>query len=415
MKRYIAFILLAALVLCQSACAAKVEASSATLLTPVASLEKPEPQALSDGFYAHQNKFAWNLFSSAIAEDKGKNVLISPLSVQLALCMTANGADGATLEQMQALLCQGALSSANGELASYLSQLPTDEKAKLHIANSIWYRGGQAPINVYDDFLNICAGYYNAQAYQAPFNRQTVDDINGWVSQHTDGMIPKLVDDLDPSTAMVLLNALCFDAKWQSIYMDSDMVEDDFHALSGQKQKAEYMKSSEYSFLELPGATGFTKNYASGGYKFAALLPNEGVDIYDFIASVSAEDLAAVLAAPQSIKVQVWLPKFTCEYDLNMNELLCGLGMSDAFDPGMADFSKMSNAGLYISEVLHKTYIQVDENGTKASAATAIVMPECAPPAPQDYRTVKLDRPFVYMILDANDLPLFIGVVAELG
>lgn len=415
MKRYIAFILLAALVLCQSACAAKVEASSATLLTPVASLEKPEPQALSDGFYAHQNKFAWNLFSSAIAEDKGKNVLISPLSVQLALCMTANGADGATLEQMQALLCQGALSSANGELASYLSQLPTDEKAKLHIANSIWYRGGQAPIKVYDDFLNICAGYYDAQAYQAPFNRQTVDDINGWVSQHTDGMIPKLVSDLDPSTAMVLLNALCFDAKWQSIYMDSDMVEDDFHALSGQKQKAEYMQSSEYSFLELQGATGFTKNYASGGYKFAALLPNEGVDIYDFIASVSAEELAAVLALPQSIQVQAWLPKFSCEYDLNMNELLCGMGMPIAFDPDLADFSKMSDTPLYISEVRHKTYIQVDENGTKAAAATSVIMDECAAMPPEDFRTVKLDRPFVYMILDANDLPLFIGVVTELG
>ncbi|MBQ6889497.1 MAG: serpin family protein [Oscillospiraceae bacterium] len=414
MKRYIAFILLAALVLCLSACAAKVEASSATLLTPVASLEKPEPQALSSGFYAHQNKFAWQLFSSAIAEDKGKNVLISPLSVQLALCMTANGADGATLEQMQALLCQGELSSANGELASYLSQLPTDDKAKLHIANSIWYRGGQAPIKVYDDFLNICAGYYNAQAYQAPFNRQTVDDINGWVSQHTDGMIPTLVDDLDPSTAMVLLNALCFDAKWQSIFTVAS-VDDDFTAFSGQKQSAEYMFSNEYSFLELPNATGFTKNYASGGYKFAALLPNEGVDIYDFIASVSAEDLSAALAAPQSIQVRVWLPKFTCEYDLNMNELLCGLGMSDAFDAGMADFSKMSDAGLYISEVLHKTYIQVDENGTKASAATAIVMPECSAYGPQEFRTVKLDRPFVYMILDANDLPLFIGVVTELG
>lgn len=415
MKRYIAFILLVALVLCQSACGAKVEASSATLLTPVASLEKPEPQALSEGFYAHQNKFAWQLFSAAIEEDKGKNVLISPLSVQLALCMTANGADGATLEQMQALLCQGDLSSANEELASYLSQLPTDKKAKLHIANSIWYRGGQAPINVYDDFLNICAGYYNAQAYQAPFNRQTVDDINGWVSEHTDGMIPKLVDDLDPSTAMVLLNALCFDAKWQSIYMDSDIAEDDFNALSGQKQIAEYMRSNEYSFLELPNATGFTKNYASGGYKFAALLPNEGVDIYDFIASVSAEDLAAALGAPQSIQVRVWLPKFSCEYSLNMNELLCGLGMSDAFDAGKANFSKMSDAGLYISDVIHQTFIQVDENGTKASAATAVVMPECSAYGPQDFRTVKLDRPFVYMILDANDLPLFIGVVTELG
>ncbi len=415
MKRYIAFILLVALVLCQSACAAKVEASSATLLTPVATLEKPQQQNLSDGFYAHQNKFAWQLFSAAIGEDKEKNVLISPLSVQLALCMTANGADGATLEQMQALLCRGDLTSANGELASYLSQLPTDEKAKLHIANSIWYRGGEAPINVYDDFLNICAGFYNAQAYQAPFNRQTVDDINGWVSEHTDGMIPKLVDDLDPSTAMVLLNALCFDAKWQSIYMDSDIVEDNFNALSGQKQTAEYMRSNEYSFLELPNATGFTKNYASGGYKFAALLPNEGVDIYDFIDSLSAEDLAAVLSAPQSIQVRVWLPKFSCEYSLNMNELLCSLGMSDAFDAGKADFSKMSDAGLYISDVFHQTYIEVDEQGTKAASATAVVMPECAPPAPQDYRTVKLDRPFVYMILDANDLPLFIGVVTELG
>ena len=414
MKRYISFVLLLALVLCQSACAAKVEASSATLLTPVATLEKPQQQNLSDGFYVHQNKFSWELFSAAIAEDKGKNVLISPLSVQLALCMTANGADGATLAQMQSLLCQGDLSSANSDLASYLSQLPSDEKTKLHIANSIWYRGGDAPIHVHERFLNITAGYYNAQAYQAPFNRQTIDDMNAWVSEHTDGMIDKLLDELPLDTAMVLLNALCFDAKWQSVFTGGS-VEDDFTALSGQKQDAEYMLSQEYSFLELDCATGFTKNYASGGYKFAALLPNEGVDIYDFIDSLSAEDLAAVLGAPQSIQVRIWLPKFSCEYDLNMNELLCSLGMPTAFDPDEADFSKMSDTPLYIGEVIHKTYIEVDENGTKAAAATAVVMPECSAYGPQEFRTVKLDRPFVYMILDENNVPLFIGVVTELG
>lgn len=415
MKRCIAFILLASLVLCQSACAAKVEASSATLLTPVDTLNTPEQQELSEGFYAHQNQLSWQLFSAAVAESPGENVLISPLSVQLALCMTANGAGGNTLQQMQSLLCPGDLSSANADLAGYLAQLPSDEKAKLHIANSVWYRGGSDPIRVYDDFLNICAGYYGAQAYEAPFNHQTIDDINAWVSKHTDGMIQKLLEELPPHTAMVLVNALCFDARWRDEYESWNVEDGIFYALSGQEQEAEYMYSTERTFLELPNATGFTKSYASGGYKFAALLPNEGVDIYDFIVSLSPEALTAVLNQPQTVQVRAWLPKFSCEYSLSMNQLLCDLGMSDAFDSDLADFSRMSDTPLYIGEVIHKTYIEVDERGTKAAAATAVIMPECSAYIPEDFRTVRLDRPFVYMILDESNAPIFIGVVTDLG
>lgn len=412
MKKIICLTLALAMALGLLGCASTAQATDLTLtLTPQA----PDCKPADDDFRRNQMALALKLFSAVSQEAAGENVLISPLSIQLALAMTANGADGETLAQMQALLGGDIpLEALNQYLAGYVSKLPNQENAKLHIANSIWYRGGDAPLEIKRPFLQTCADYYQADAYQAPFDQATVDAINSWVNEHTDGMIRKLIDKLEPGTMMALINALAFDARWQSIYTAADEIDAPFYALDGSQQEAQFLFSTEYGFLRLPNATGFVKNYTGGAYRFAALLPQEGVTPAELIASLSPETLAQALNNPEQIPVQCYLPKFTCEFGLTLNDVLSGLGMPTAFT-GQADFSRMSDTGQYISAVIHKTYIQVDENGTKAAAVTGVFTNETAALIPEDHEVVRLDRPFVYMILDGEqNLPLFIGVLTSL-
>ncbi len=163
-------------------------------------------------------------------------------------------------------------------------------------------------------------------------------------------------------------------------------------------------------------AKGFVKNYAGGKYSFAALLPNEGVSIDDYVASLTGEGLVTTLKNAQDAGVQAQLPKFTYEYKIKMNDALAALGMPTAFTSG-ADFTKMSNlpAGkLVIGEVVHKTYIEVTEIGTRAGAVTEVGMELTS--MPMFDRIITLDRPFVYVIVDnATNLPIFIGTVLSVG
>ncbi len=420
MKKTLGIILVLAMVLAMPACARRNQPLNPTdgkiladLLTPDDIAPKLIYASPEESFYDHQTQLGWELFCAALSDSKEENVLISPLSIQLALCMTANGADGVTREEMERLLCGSySLEYMNETLSSYVASLPTSEKVKLHMANSIWYRGGEYPIDVKEDFLENCAGYYGAQAYRTIFDQQAVSDINNWVSQHTDGMIPKLLESLDPDTAMCLINALCFDAAWDKKYEDSTVSKGDFYGRNGVSQ-AEFMYSEENRYLQLSNAVGFLKSYAGGKYSFAALLPQD-MDVYQLVESLSAQELTAALQSPQNILVKAWLPKFSYEYSLDMNEMLIDLGMATAFDEDQADFSRMSDTALYISQVIHKTRIDVDQGGTKAAAATAVIVDECTAMIPEDFRTVRLDRPFVYLILDEYNVPLFIGVVNHL-
>ena len=178
------------------------------------------------------------------------------------------------------------------------------------------------------------------------------------------------------------------------------------------------MYSSEYAYLQEEQAQGFIKYYSDRKYAFAALLPEEGVSLRDYVASLTGERLYELLSDPVEIDVETAIPKFEAEYDILLNPVLEGMGMQSAFDPGAADFSGIGtslNGNLYISRVLHKTYIAVDEKGTKAGAATAVeIQDECCI-EPAEKRIVYLDRPFVYMIIDCQEnLPVFIGTVTEL-
>lgn len=226
------------------------------------------------------------LFKRSAAE--GENTLVSPLSVALALAMTANGAGGKTLQQMSELLGGDIpLDELNEYFYGYVKALPSEPKSKLGIANSIWFRDDENRLKVEKDFLQINADYYNAGAYKAPFDDSTVKAINSWVDDKTDGMIDSIIDNIFEDTVMYLINAIVFDAEWEKVYNKESISDGVFNAYDGTKQNVRMMFSEESTYLDDGMATGFIKNYSGGNYSFAALLPNDGIDVDDYISSLS--------------------------------------------------------------------------------------------------------------------------------
>ena len=344
--------------------------------------------------------------------ENDENVLVSPLSVLLALYMTANGADGQTKEQMMQVLGD----DLNDYLKVYQESLPQGVNYKLNIANGIWFKDVES-LQVQEDFLRTNHDYFNAALYKAPFNDTTCKEINNWIKENTDGMIDGVLDRIDPNAVLYLVNALSFDAKWMSPYKETSVHEDRiFTKEDGTEQKTTLMYSSEYTYLEDEKATGFVKYYNNSKYAFVALLPKECVTVADYVDWLSAEHLQETLTNAKQIKVKAAIPKFKTEYDILLNDVLVQMGMQDAFSESGADFSKMAKSAegnIYISRVLHKTFISVDELGTKAGAVTVVDAPTQEAPV-EEFYTVHLDRPFVYMLIDCEtNQPFFIGTLMD--
>lgn len=357
--------------------------------------------------------FAVRLFQHSLHEKE--NTLISPMSVLYALAMTANGARGETLAQMEEVF--GAkVEDLNDSLSAYISELPTDEDYKLAIANSVWFKDDDK-FTVEQDFLRVNEDYYGAGVYEAAFDGSALKDINQWVNENTDGMIEEILDKIPEEAVMYLVNAIAFDAKWQTAYEEYQVREGSFTREDKTTEDTELMYSTENQYLQDDKAQGFLKYYKDGKYAFAALLPNEGVTVSEYVETLTGEKLADILENAEQLQVNAAIPKFESEYGVEMSELLKEMGMTDAFDEEKADFSGLGtyeNANLSISRVLHKTFISVDESGTKAGAATAVeVVRETAMEMPlEEIKTVYLDRPFVYMLIDCKtNQPIFMGTV----
>lgn len=369
-------------------------------------------------FSDFQMNLAVNLFKAVANESENENTLISPLSIQLALAMTANGADTDTREEMEQLLGNGLnMEKLNEYLYSYVNSLPSEEKSKLEIANSIWFRDNESMFTVNEDFLQKNTDYYSAEIFKSAFDDQTVTEINNWVADNTDNMIDKIVDKIDPDTMMYLINAIIFDSEWNVAYKESAIRDDIFHTIYGEERTVSMMTSTETRYLSDDMATGFIKDYKDGNYSFVALLPNEDVSVYDYIEELTGEKLTQNIQNVQYTDVIATIPKFSYEYSLNMNDILADLGIPTAFDPSLADFSGIGTSiegNLYIGNVLHKTFIEVSETGTKAAAVTSVEINCESVAEPEPPKVVKLDRPFVYIIMDnENQLPIFIGVVTD--
>lgn len=368
----------------------------------------------TDGAYSHTiTDFSIRLFKEC--NKTGENQLISPVSVLAALGMCANGAEGETLLQMEQVFGTDR-DTINGYIFGYMSNLTHSEKSKLSMANSIWFEERLKDVN--REFLQTNANYYGADIYKRTFDEKAKNEINKWVKNKTDGMIDKILDeDIDEDTVMYLINALSFEAEWENIYRSRNVRDGIFTTESGLKRKVSFMYSTEGDYLEDENTTGFIKYYKGREYAFVALLPKENINMTDYIDSLTCSKIEDLLSSHDSSLVHAGLPKFSYDYNLSLSETLKALGMDEVFDPYRADLSGIASpedGNIYISDVLHKTFITVDEKGTKAGAATKIDSNDAG--APLDFHEVFLDRPFVYMLIDCNsNIPFFIGTVIDIG
>ena len=385
-------------------------ASSQTQSVKPVTLECPVGEVLVNPETAFTD-FGIRLFQNSI--DNDTNTLISPLSVLFALSMTANGAEGDTLAQMESVLGMP-VEQLNASLNTYINALPDAGTYRLKAANSIWFKD-DPELSVNDSFLQINSDYYDAGIYKVPFDNTALKSINNWVNDNTDGMIPSILNEIPSDAVMYLINALCFDAQWETIYKKNDVRTKDVTLEDGTVRKTELMYSEEHVYLEDEMATGFLKYYDDKAYAFAALLPKEGVSVADYASSLTGEHLHKLLTDPETITVNAAIPKFECELSTELSETLKNMGMPNAFDSKLADLTALGssvNGNLYIGRVLHKTFLALDEKGTKAGAATAVeIKEECAI---MDLKTVILNRPFLYMLIDCkHGIPLFMGTLVD--
>ena len=355
--------------------------------------------------------FAVRLLRTSTAD--GGEVLLSPLSIICALAMTMNGAEGETLAEMESALGLSK-DELNTYLYTYLSRRPENERYKISVANSIWFTDDER-FSVNKSFLQSNANYYSAEIYKTPFNRSTLNDINRWVNDETDGMIPKILKSIPEEAVMYLVNALAFEATWESTYEEDQVRNGTFTTEDGTTENVKMMYDEAYSYLEDEYATGFIRYYKQKRYAFVAMLPNEGVSVAEYIGTLDGESLHEMLSNPSRETVKTAIPKFDGEYAAELSGLLKSLGMTSAFDPDFAEFGGIGSydvdGNIYISTVLHKTFISVSERGTRAGAATSVGMAGNAAGAPpREPKKVYLDRPFVYMLIDCEtNTPFFIG------
>ncbi|MEF9840231.1 MAG: serpin family protein [Lachnospiraceae bacterium] len=412
-KRILSTLLTVTLML--SGCASVVQSHSADLMSDIKkSNKKPiaihRPKDQETIKKEEITDFSLHLFQQSFED---KNLLLSPLSIVSALGMTANGAEGNTRLQMEQVLHTD-VRGLNDYLNAYRSYLPNTEKCKVSLANSIWFKDEES-LTINKEFLQTNKDYYNASIYKTPFDDSTKDDVNKWVSDQTDGMIDTLLEEApSKDTIMYLINALSFDGEWEEIYNEKEIGDGEFNLQDHTTQKVKFMSHQEYTYLETKNATGFMKDYKDGKYAFVALLPNQSENMSDFIGTLDGTSLMDLLANPKEETVYTQIPKFSVEYEILLKNPLQKLGMTDAFHDEKADFSKMGEStkgNIFISQVIHKTKIDLDEKGTKAGAVTSVEM-FTKSSLIEKPKEVILDRPFFYMIVDKEqNLPLFMGVL----
>lgn len=337
-----------------------------------------------------------------------ENCILSPYSILIAMAMTANGADGETLAQMEA-----AFGMPMEAVNRWLSSVCAESGEELISANSVWIRE-QDSTEIFEDYIRTNENSFQAQIFSAPFNGQTLDDINRWVNEHTKQRIPSILDSLDADAMMVLLNALSFDAVWQSPYRENELYDGQFTASDGTVQDVTMMCREEAYYLEDEMATGFLKDYEGGRYSYVVLLPKQGVSVQEYIASLSGQQLLEKINNASEETVWTQMPAFTAETSADMSQALQAMGITDAFSSA-ADFSKIGDFPMNIGQVLHKTYLKVHAGGTEAAAATAVMVLKGAMP-PQERKKVNVDRPYVMAIVDRQtNAIMFLGAVNSIS
>lgn len=380
--------------------------------------EIPDITVKSAELVEADNSFGLELFRQVVAKaEKSENTSISPLSVSIALAMTYNGALGETKTEMETALKLSGITPAqinNTHKALVEALKSSDPEVVLEIANAIYYQKG---LNVQSDFVATNQKFYDAEVNSLNFSSplDALKVINAWVLQKTHDKIPKIIEKFDNVPIMVLLNAVYFNGVWKSKF-DSKQTHNLRFNLSNDSWKEtpmmtqtaslEYASNDLFSAINLP--------YGKGNFQMTVILPNLNRTTKDVIAQLTNENwLSWQKNFSPKDQLIVTMPRFKFSWDMKLNEVLQQMGIKKAFDAG-ADFSGISkDVKLFISEVIHKTYIDVNENGTEAAAVTAIVMTTGeSGPDPRTYFTV--NRPFIFAITEkTTGAILFIGEITN--
>lgn len=362
---------------------------------------------------------------------KTANAVISPASVAIALTMAGSGAKGETLDEFTEILgCD--ITGMQNFIEKYINEVNSSSESGIKLANSVWFNGQKGRLKINSHFENLCRNRFSADVFKDEFGNSTADKINGWISKKTDGLIENVIGEVPESAVAYLINTVLFESEWSSNYSPYDAVPNSlFTTADGRKQSVTMLKSTEgvneTSHFRLGKTEVVCKNYKNG-YTFAAMLPDEGVSIAKALDSFSGSDF--VKAATRSntdengeplcgvYLLNVYLPKFEFECKFRLSEVLKSMGMTKAFDFLQADFTGMatsSRGNIFINEVYHNTYIKLDEHGTKAAAATVVetVDATCEEVAPEKTKTIRFDRPFIYVVFAPDGMPLFAGTVTD--
>ncbi len=364
------------------------------------------------------NAFGLDFFKKVTQQaNPNDNTMVSPLSVSLALSMTYNGAEGNTKTEMEKTLRLNGLTTAqiNESHKALLSALKSaDPDVLLEIANAIYYR---QELTVKEQFIATNKNYYDAEIQSLNFNAVDAKDIiNQWVAEKTRDKIPEIIDQIDSDLAMVLLNAIYFNGIWQYKFDENKTHELPFRhgdgtmkdvATMSQETSLEYFSNDKFSAIHLP--------YGKGQYRMTVLLPVQEQSNQNLIADMNLANWKGWLKEfRKHDNVVVSMPRFKFAWEMTLNDILATMGMPAAFNPNAADFSGITGGkDLFIGFVKHKTYIDVNENGTEAAAVTAVGMYTTSMPSDMPkkiYFTV--DRPFLYVITEkSTGAILFIGEI----
>jgi serpin B len=358
------------------------------------------------------NDFGIDIFK-LLARSEEENFTISPLSISLALAMTYNGAEGETKIAMEAALRVSGFSKEeiNQSYQSLIKALlEADPKVTIEIAQSIWYRMG---FNVLNDFKTVNETYYDAEVNELDFSRSDAKDvINGWIEEKTHGKIKDMIKSVNPSHVMFLVNAIYFNGEWRSKFDKKDTQKMEFLKEDGssiqvdmmqKKDSINYLSNDIFSAIEMP--------YGRGNYNMVVMLPDEGKKCTDIIEALTPENWTSWMGSfAMKEEVSIWLPKFKDEYEVKLNDVLTAMGMGITFTPD-ADFSGINGDGeIYIDYVQHNTFIDVNEKGTEAAAATVVAIKEFAMQGAEFH----VNRPFIFAITEKETgAILFIGRMVE--
>lgn len=378
--------------------------------------KEPSVMNVSAEFAGQVAQVSVDLMKKSTANDikKGENVLISPESVLSAMAMVVNGARGTTKTELQKAL-YGAVSveDFNKNMSAYNDYLMSSADVKFHIANSIWIRNDTNQVRAKKSFLDMTEKYYHSQSYLEPFDNTTVEKINNWVKTNTDEMIPGIINGISAADRMYLINALAFEGKWEKQYTDYQVKKEKFTTAGGEKQQVSMLNGREYSYLQDDKATGMMKYYEGSKFAFAAILPNKDVSVEQYMSAMTGESFVKLIQSAQNKEVLTKMPEFSYDYETALPKTLQSMGIRKAFTDS-ADFRDMATTAdgiLCISDVRHKTHIDLDRNGTRAAAVTFVAKAGAAAPT-EPPKEVYLDRPFLYAIVEVDSgLPVFMGVV----